>query len=75
MSRVSTGQVTIDQEACKGCGLCVAVCARQVLHLSSALNQAGYHPAQAVLGDASPGCNACGRCALICPDVCINVYR
>jgi 2-oxoglutarate ferredoxin oxidoreductase subunit delta len=69
------GQVTIDKESCKGCGLCVAFCAKQVLAISSGLNQAGHHPVEVVVGDAEAGCTACSRCALMCPDAAITVYR
>lgn len=38
----------------------------------NALNAKGYHPA-AFVDDG--GCTGCAVCAVICPDVCITVYR
>lgn len=68
------GNVTIDRERCKGCGLCVAFCNKQVLCISHGLNQAGHHPAEIIL-DAAEECNGCARCAVMCPDVAITVKR
>jgi 2-oxoglutarate ferredoxin oxidoreductase subunit delta len=69
------GSVTIDMESCKGCGLCVAFCTKQVLAISQGLNQAGHHPAEVCIADAADICTACSRCALMCPDVAITVYK
>jgi 2-oxoglutarate ferredoxin oxidoreductase subunit delta len=53
----------------------VSFCPKQVVRLGGGLNQLGYHTAEVVLGDAAKGCNACARCALMCPDAAITVYR
>jgi 2-oxoglutarate ferredoxin oxidoreductase subunit delta len=37
------------------------------------LNAKGFHPAQLV--DPNGECTGCTICAVICPDVCITVYR
>jgi 2-oxoglutarate ferredoxin oxidoreductase subunit delta len=37
------------------------------------LNAKGYHPALFV--DPDGDCTGCAVCAIICPDVCITVYR
>jgi 2-oxoglutarate ferredoxin oxidoreductase subunit delta len=37
------------------------------------LNAKGYHPA--ILVDPDELCTGCAVCAVICPDVCITVYR
>jgi 2-oxoglutarate ferredoxin oxidoreductase subunit delta len=39
----------------------------------SKLNAKGYHPA--LLADPEAKCTGCAICAVICPDVCITVYR
>ncbi len=66
------GSVKIDRELCKGCQLCIEFCTRKVITLQDKVNAAGYIPAQ-------PGnpqeCNGCGVCAIVCPDVAIEVYR
>ena len=66
------GAVVIDQEACKGCNLCVVACPTDVLKLHSDVNGKGYNPAFPVNHDACTGCKAC---ALVCPDMCITVYQ
>jgi len=68
------GTILIDQERCKGCGLCPTVCPQQILTLDEQhYNNKGYHPAQ--LFDPAGDCTGCAICAVICPDVCITVYR
>ncbi len=68
-----TNGVTIDRDACKGCGLCVATCPKQVLRLDpDALNAKGYHPSEPA---APERCIACAMCAIICPDSAITVWK
>lgn len=63
----------IERERCKGCGLCVRACPKDLLELSkSELNSKGYQPAE--LKDAE-ACVACGSCARTCPDVCISIEK
>jgi len=65
------GKIFIDSERCKGCGLCVAVCPKQIMAISRKSNKNGYFPAET---DNSK-CNGCAACALMCPDAVIEVYR
>ncbi len=66
------GTVAIDQNRCKGCGLCVTFCPQNVLALEEELlNAKSFHPAHLISED----CTGCGVCALVCPDVCFTVYR
>ena len=66
-------RVTIREDRCKGCGLCVSVCPKKVLELSkSRLNSKGYHPAEPVW---EKDCISCGMCATMCPDVAIKVEK
>jgi 2-oxoglutarate ferredoxin oxidoreductase subunit delta len=66
-------RIFVDETYCKGCGLCVSVCPRELIAMdTSRLTTKGYHPAQ--LTDESR-CNACATCALVCPDVAITVYK
>ncbi len=66
-------KVTVNEERCKGCSLCVEVCPKKVLELrKDRLNLKGYHPSEAVRQE---NCIACAMCALICPDVAIKVEK
>ena len=71
---MAKGWVYIDEDRCKGCGLCVASCAQEVLALSTKhFNAKGYRPAEYV--DPEGKCTACTNCATMCPDLAITVYR
>lgn len=66
-------KVTINELVCKGCGLCVRACPRNVLALSrTKLNAKGYHPAEVV---DQAACIACASCARTCPDVAIRIEK
>ena len=40
-------KLTINEERCKGCGLCVRACPKKLLQISKTkLNAKGYHPAR-----------------------------
>jgi 2-oxoglutarate ferredoxin oxidoreductase subunit delta len=60
----------IDKERCKGCGLCVAVCPKNVLELSSEVNTKGYFPAYRARPE---DCIYCAICCVMCPDVAISI--
>ena len=64
------GSIQIDSERCKGCGLCVDFCPKDCIRLSDELNLKGYFVAAF---DDSGECTACRNCALMCPDVAIEV--
>lgn len=67
------GKVEIDQDTCKGCGLCVHVCPTKVLELDpNTINMRGYNPSTPVNPEA---CIACASCAITCPDSCITVWK
>ena len=62
---MAKGKVTINEVICKGCGLCVSVCPKSVLALSTTkINPAGYNPAEMINEDLSLA-QAAQRCALI----------
>jgi 2-oxoglutarate ferredoxin oxidoreductase subunit delta len=65
-------RVIIDRECCKGCELCVDACPRSVLVMSHDFNTSGYHYSVAA---AAQRCNSCTFCAVMCPDMCIQVNR
>ena len=66
-------KVTIIEERCKGCGLCVRACPKNIMQLSKTkLNSKGYHPAEVIDQET---CIACAACARTCPDVVIQVEK
>jgi len=70
---MAKGLVIIDEDRCKGCGLCVTVCPADVLRLAEGrFNAKGYPPVEVVHAEA---CTGCAMCAAICPDVVFTVYR
>jgi 2-oxoglutarate ferredoxin oxidoreductase subunit delta len=43
------GIVTINENLCKGCGLCARACPKKIIELSKEkINAKGYHPATVV---------------------------
>ncbi|MEH0022961.1 MAG: 4Fe-4S dicluster domain-containing protein [Desulfobacter sp.] len=60
----------IDSERCKGCGLCINVCPKNVLEITDKVNAKGHFPAfQARPED----CIHCTLCCVMCPDVAISI--
>ena len=68
-----SGIITVFDEVCKGCGLCVFACPKKIIALDmSKINSKVYHPA--ICLDMEK-CIACGMCAIICPDSAIKIER
>ena len=55
--------MTLDPEACKGCGTCPTVCPHGVFEMNAK---------KAIVIDPD-GCMECGACALNCPEEAIQV--
>ena len=63
----------VDENICKGCGLCVNACPRKIIELNKErISAKGYHPARLI--DAGK-CVGCASCAMMCPDMAITVER
>jgi 2-oxoglutarate ferredoxin oxidoreductase subunit delta len=65
------GSITIDQELCKGCEICISFCPKKAIVITNKLNASGYSPAAYNDGE----CTGCAICATVCPEVAIEVYR
>jgi len=64
--------IFIDGEVCKGCGLCIYYCPRDVLALSDQINVRGYSVAEVVNYE---NCTHCKLCEISCPDLAIFVEK
>ena len=66
-------KLTFKDELCKGCGLCVGACPKNLLSLSkSRLNQKGHSPVEI---EKMEECIGCAFCATMCPDCIITVEK
>ncbi len=63
--------ITIDKNHCKGCELCIQVCPQKIISMSKEITVRGYFFAQ--VHDPSR-CIVCRVCAIMCPDVAIEVH-
>lgn len=66
------GRIVIDGERCKGCGLCISACPKGQIGLSEQENLRAIRIA--CFGE-NGACTGCTFCAVICPDVAIEVYK
>ena len=57
-------KVKINREWCKGCGICVAFCPKEVLEMDADDKALWAHP---------ENCISCGLCELRCPDIAIEL--
>jgi len=60
-----SGEVRINTETCRGCGMCVQICPAELLVMESGN--------VCVQDDNSFGCIACGHCMMVCPEGAITV--
>ncbi|MBU7030242.1 MAG: 4Fe-4S binding protein [Theionarchaea archaeon] len=65
-------EIEVDEDLCKGCGLCIMFCPQKVLESSDTLNKKGVFPPKVVREDQ---CVECRLCELICPDFSISVTK
>lgn len=63
--------ISLDEDRCQGCGLCVEACPKKILAIDrSRINKRGHAPVAVI--DVKR-CISCALCALMCPDVAIEV--
>ncbi len=64
MARLKLKKHVINKAWCKGCGICVELCPKQVLELDSMDKAVAVRPED---------CICCKLCELRCPDLAIEV--
>jgi 2-oxoglutarate ferredoxin oxidoreductase subunit delta len=67
---MSTRQIHISGEVCKGCDLCAFYCPKGVLRLSETPNAKGYRIAETAKVEE---CIGCRLCETNCPDLALFV--
>jgi len=70
--KATSYKVTIKEDKCKGCGLCIVYCPVKHLEFSTKLNKKGVKFAKAKKINK---CIGCGFCFHMCPECCIEVYE
>lgn len=64
MARKKLKEHLINRDWCKGCGICVALCPKQVLELDREEKVCAVRPED---------CICCKMCEIRCPDLAIEV--
>jgi len=66
-------KITFRTDSCKGCGLCVDACPKNLIQIAKTkINLKGHHPAEIT---NMVECIGCASCAIMCPDCIITVER
>ncbi|QNB48429.1 4Fe-4S dicluster domain-containing protein [Thermanaerosceptrum fracticalcis] len=60
----------IYENLCKGCRLCIDVCPKKVLQISTKRGKQGYLIPEVTNNDS---CTMCRQCEYTCPDMAIEV--
>ena len=64
--------IQINKDACKGCGICIAMCLVKILEFSDDLNKRGVHSPE-VTDEVK--CTICENCMIYCPDFAMVVIK
>lgn len=65
-------EIYIDNDLCKGCDICIELCAENVFIRSEQINSRGYYiPIPASMDK----CTGCMICELICPELAVIIEK
>jgi len=62
--------IRIDEEYCKGCGICVRFCPKHIIKISDQVNSRGYYMPEVTDPEE---CTLCMNCDLFCPDFAVII--
>lgn len=65
-------KIYVNEEFCKGCGICVEFCPMNVLEISNKIKESGF---PTVIPKYLNKCTICKLCELCCPDFAITVEK
>ena len=65
-------KIKINEERCKGCGLCMITCSKKLISMNGPVNKMGLKTASYKW---SKECVGCALCAMMCPDCAIEVWK
>jgi 2-oxoglutarate ferredoxin oxidoreductase subunit delta len=60
--------IHIDEDFCKGCNICVEMCATDVFTISTQINSKGYYVPVPTYAER---CGGCMICELSCPELAV----
>ena len=66
MAKKQLEELVINSEWCKGCGICISFCPKNVLQLS---------PADKAIVAQPEDCICCKLCEIRCPDLAIELFE
>jgi 2-oxoglutarate ferredoxin oxidoreductase subunit delta len=64
--------VKVDPNYCKGCGLCIDLCPKNIMGMSGKFNDKGMPLAEC---KSIEDCIGCKSCAITCPDAAITITK
>jgi len=66
----SVAKIKLNQKWCKGCGLCIEICPKNVYDRESKVSAKGFRE---IIIKNPDDCNQCQLCELLCPDLAITI--
>lgn len=63
--------IKVDIDRCKGCGICVPQCPKNLIRMGDKMNEQGnFYP---IIDNEK--CIGCGLCCQMCPDLAIEIEK